>query len=48
MRVNQVTDELNESLQELDRYIALNCNDWDSITDFLKKIDRKIYSSAKN
>ena len=41
------TDELNESLQELDRYIALNCNDWDSITDFLKKIDRKISHQRK-
>lgn len=41
------TDELNESPQELDRYIALNCNDWDSITDFLKKIDRKISHQRK-
>ncbi len=40
-------DELNESLQELNNYVALECNDWNSITDFLKKLDRKITHQRK-
>ena len=40
-------DELNESLQELNNSIALECNDWNSITDFLKKLDRKITHQRK-
>lgn len=40
-------DELNESLQELSHSIALECNDWNSITDFLKKLDRKITHQRK-
>ena len=40
-------DELNESLQELNNYIALECNDWNSITNFLKKLDRKITHQRK-
>ena len=40
-------DELNESLQELNKSIALECNDWGSITDFLKKLDRKITHQRK-
>jgi len=40
-------DELNESLQELNNYIALECNDWNSITNFLKKLDRKITYQRK-
>ena len=40
-------DELNESLQELNNHIALECNDWNSITDFLKKLDRKITHQRK-
>lgn len=40
-------DELNESLQELNKHVALECNDWNSITDFLKKLDRKITHQRK-
>jgi imidazoleglycerol-phosphate dehydratase/histidinol-phosphatase len=40
-------DELNESLQELNNYVALECNEWNSITDFLKKLDRKITHQRK-
>jgi len=40
-------DELNESLQELNNYIALECNEWNSITGFLKKLDRKITHQRK-
>jgi len=40
-------DELNESLQELNNYIALECKDWNSITNFLKKLDRKITHQRK-
>ena len=40
-------DELNESLQELNHSIALECNEWNSITDFLKKLDRKITHQRK-
>lgn len=40
-------DELNESLQELNNSIALECNDWNSITNFLKKLDRKITHQRK-
>ena len=40
-------DELNESLQELNNSIALECDDWNSITDFLKKLDRKITHQRK-
>lgn len=40
-------DELNESLQELNNYVALECNDWNSITNFLKKLDRKITHQRK-
>ncbi len=40
-------DELNESIQELNNYVALECNDWNSITDFLKKLDRKITHQRK-
>ena len=40
-------DELNESLQELNNHVALECNDWNSITDFLKKLDRKITHQRK-
>lgn len=40
-------DELNESLQELNKHIALACDDWNSITDFLKKLDRKITHQRK-
>ena len=40
-------DELNESLEELNNYIALECDDWNSITDFLKKLDRKITHQRK-
>jgi imidazoleglycerol-phosphate dehydratase/histidinol-phosphatase len=40
-------DELNESLQELNNYVALECNEWNSITDFLKKFDRKITHQRK-
>ena len=40
-------DELNESFQELNNFIALECNDWNSITDFLKKLDRKITHQRK-
>ena len=35
-------EELSESPQELDKCVALECNDWSSLTDFLKKLDRKI------
>ena len=35
-------EELSESPQELDKWVALECNDWSSLTDFLKKLDRKI------
>jgi imidazoleglycerol-phosphate dehydratase/histidinol-phosphatase len=40
-------DELNESLQALNKSIALECDDWNSITDFLKKLDRKITHQRK-
>jgi len=40
-------DELNESLEELNNSIALECDDWNSITDFLKKLDRKITHQRK-
>jgi imidazoleglycerol-phosphate dehydratase/histidinol-phosphatase len=40
-------DELNESIQELNNYVDLECNDWNSITDFLKKLDRKITHQRK-
>lgn len=40
-------DELNESLQELNKHVALECDDWNSITDFLKKLDRKITHQRK-
>ncbi len=40
-------DELNESLQELNNYVVLECDDWNSITDFLKKLDRKITHQRK-
>jgi imidazoleglycerol-phosphate dehydratase/histidinol-phosphatase len=40
-------DELNESLEELNNYVALECDDWNSITDFLKKLDRKITHQRK-
>jgi len=40
-------DELSESLQELNHFIALECNEWSSITDFLKKLDRKITHQRK-
>ena len=40
-------DELNESLEELNSSIALECDDWNSITDFLKKLDRKITHQRK-
>ena len=40
-------DELNESLQELNNYVAIECNDWNSITNFLKKLDRKITHQRK-
>jgi imidazoleglycerol-phosphate dehydratase/histidinol-phosphatase len=40
-------DELNESLQALNKSIALECEDWNSITDFLKKLDRKITHQRK-
>ena len=40
-------DELNESLQELNHSIALECNEWNSITGFLKKLDRKITHQRK-
>lgn len=40
-------DELNESLQELNNHVALECDDWNSITDFLKKLDRKITHQRK-
>ena len=40
-------DELSESLQELNHSIALECNEWSSITDFLKKLDRKITHQRK-
>ena len=35
-------EELSESPQELDKCVALECNDWSSLADFLKKLDRKI------
>ena len=40
-------DELNESPQELNHSIALECNEWNSITDFLKKLDRNITHQRK-
>ena len=40
-------DELNESLQALNKSIALECDDWNSITEFLKKLDRKITHQRK-
>lgn len=40
-------DELNESLEELNNYVTLECDDWNSITDFLKKFDRKITHQRK-
>ena len=40
-------DELNESLQELNNHVALECNEWNSITNFLKKLDRKITHQRK-
>lgn len=40
-------DELSESLQELNHFIALECNEWSSVTGFLKKLDRKITHQRK-